>query len=66
LIYICEGLGLFDSNESEPIIKIDFMYRNQCAHPNNTPFEDAHVVVFFTDINKMVLTNPKFDLTTST
>jgi hypothetical protein len=63
LIQVCEGLGLFDSNETERLLKVDFQYRNHSAHPGKAPIEDAHVLSFFIDINKMVLTNPKFELT---
>lgn len=63
LIRVCEGMGLFDSNESDRLISVDFQWRNHSAHPGNAPIDDPHVVAFFTDINRMVLTNPKFALT---
>jgi|HubBroStandDraft_1064217.scaffolds.fasta_scaffold01927_8 hypothetical protein len=63
LIQVCEGLQLLDSNEADRLIKVDFQYRNHSAHPGNAPIEDAHVVSFFIDINKIILTNPKFELT---
>jgi hypothetical protein len=63
LIQVCEGLQLLDGNEADRLIKVDFQYRNHSAHPGNAPIEDAHVVSFFIDINKIILTNPKFALT---
>jgi hypothetical protein len=59
LIRVCEGMQLFDSNECDRLINVDFMWRNQSAHPGNAPIEDPHVVSFFTDINHMILINPK-------
>jgi len=63
LIRICEGMQLLDSNEADRLISVDFQYRNHSAHPGNAPIEDPHLVAFFTDINTIILTNPKFALT---
>jgi len=63
LIQVCEGLSLFDSNEADRLIKVDFQYRNHSAHPGKAPIEDPHLLAFFTDINRIILTNPKFNLT---
>ncbi len=63
LIQVCEGLQLLDSNETERLIKVDFQYRNHSAHPGKAPIEDPHLLAFFTDINRIILTNPKFELT---
>lgn len=62
LIRVCEGLQLVDSNEADRLIDVDFQYRNHSAHPGNAPIEDPHLVAFFTDINEIILTNPKFSL----
>lgn len=59
LIIIVENMHLLDGNESERL-ETCFMYRNQSAHPGNAPIDAAHVVAFFTDITKIVLSNPKF------
>ena len=61
LIVVIENMGLLDSNESERL-EICFAYRNQSAHPGKAPVDPPHVVVFFTDIVKIVLANPKFDI----
>jgi hypothetical protein len=60
LIRVCEGMQLLDSNETDRLINVDFQYRNHSAHPGNAPVDDPHLVAFFTDINAIVLTNPKF------
>jgi hypothetical protein len=60
LIWICEWMGLLDSNQGDRLRDVCFMYRNQSAHPGQAPIEDAHLVAFFTDINAIILTNPKF------
>ncbi len=62
LIRVCEGMQLIDSNEADRLTNIDFQYRNHSAHPGNAPIEDPHLVAFFTDINEIILTNPKFSL----
>lgn len=63
LIRVCEGMQLLDGNETDRLINVDFQYRNHSAHPGNAPIEDPHLVAFFTDINNIILTNPKFSLT---
>jgi hypothetical protein len=60
LITVCEGMGLLDSNQADRLTDVDFQYRNHSAHPGEAPIEDAHLVAFFTDINGIILTNPKF------
>jgi hypothetical protein len=60
LITICEGMGLLDSNQADRLKQVDFQYRNHSAHPGQAPIEDPHLVAFFTDINEIILTNPKF------
>jgi hypothetical protein len=59
LIVVLEALGLIDGNESQRL-ETCFEYRNHSAHPGQAPIEPAHVVAFFTDISKIVLSNPKF------
>jgi len=62
LITICEGMGLLDSNQADRLKQVDFQYRNHSAHPGQAPIEDPHIVAFFTDINEIILTNPKFSI----
>jgi hypothetical protein len=60
LITVCEGLQLLDSNQADRLKDVDFQYRNHSAHPGEAPIEPAHLVAFFTDINSIILMNPKF------
>lgn len=60
LIVICEGMGLLDGNQADRLIAVDFQWRNHSAHPGEAPIEDPHLLAFFTDINSIILTNPKF------
>ncbi len=62
LITVCEGMGLLDGNQADRLSEVDFQYRNHSAHPGEAPIEDAHLVAFFTDINAIILTNPKFEV----
>lgn len=59
LIIILENMGLIDGNESQRL-ETCFQYRNHSAHPGNAPVDQPHVVSFFVDITKIILTNPKF------
>ena len=62
LIVVLEGMGLLDGNQSQRL-ETCFQYRNHSAHPGEAPIEPAHVISFFTDINKIILQNQKFALT---
>jgi len=64
LIVVLEGMELLDGNQSERL-ETNFQYRNHSAHPGEAPVEPSHLVSFFTDINKILLTNPKFALGSS-
>lgn len=61
LIIVLEGMELIDGNQSQRL-ETCFQYRNHSAHPGEAPIEPAHVIAFFTDISKILLTNPNFDL----
>jgi len=60
LIVVLEGMGLLDGNEAERL-ETCFQYRNHSAHPGEAPIADPNVVAFFSDINAIVLQNPKFN-----
>jgi hypothetical protein len=60
LVVILEGMNLIDGNQAERL-EVCFMYRNQSAHPSAAPIGDPNVVAFFSDINAIVLQNPKFN-----
>jgi hypothetical protein len=59
LIIVLEGMGLLDGNQSQRLDTC-FQYRNHSAHPGEAPIEPAHLISFFTDINKIILQNPNF------
>jgi hypothetical protein len=61
IIVLLEGMQLIDANQADRL-RAAFQYRNQSAHPGAAPIEDPHLVVFFTDINAIVLQNPAFQL----
>ena len=61
LVVVLEGMGLLDGNQAERL-ETCFEYRNHSAHPGAAPIEDPHVITFFTDINNILLQNPKFAL----
>lgn len=60
LVVVLEGMNLIDGNEAERL-EVCFMYRNQSAHPSAAPIADPNVVAFFSDINAIVLQNPRFN-----
>jgi hypothetical protein len=59
LMVVLEGMELLDGNQAERL-ETCFEYRNHSAHPGDAPIEDPHVITFFTDINNIILQNPKF------
>ncbi|MHC4075080.1 MAG: hypothetical protein ACYSRZ_01520 [Planctomycetota bacterium] len=61
LVVVLEGMGLIDGNQAERL-ETCFEYRNHSAHPGEAPIKDTHVITFFTDINTMILQNPKFTI----
>lgn len=61
LIVILEGMELVDGNQAQRL-ETCFQYRNHSAHPGEAPIEPAHAVSFFVDINKIILSNEKFDI----
>lgn len=61
LITILEGMELLDGNQADRL-RTCFQYRIHSAHPGEAPIEDPNVASFFSDINKIVLQNPEFEL----
>ncbi len=59
LIIVLEGMELLDGNQADRL-RVCFQYRNQSAHPGIAPIEEPHLVAFFSDVNSIVLQNPKF------
>lgn len=61
LIVVLEGMQLIDGNQAERL-ETCFQYRCHGAHPGDASIEDPHLVAFFTDIFKIILTNENFVL----
>jgi hypothetical protein len=59
LITILEGMELVDGNQSQRLDTC-LQYRNHSAHPGEAPIDEPHIITFFTDINSIILQNPKF------
>jgi hypothetical protein len=65
LLWILEYLTLIDSNQHQRL-RHCFDLRNHSAHPGLAPITGENLYSFFSDITKIVLKNPKFELTSST
>jgi hypothetical protein len=59
LIVVLEGMDLLDGNQAQRL-ETCYQYRNHSGHPGEAPIGEPHVVAFFTDINEIILQNPKF------
>jgi hypothetical protein len=61
LLWALEYLGLIDSNQHARL-RHCFDLRNHSAHPGLAPITGENLYSFFSDITKIVLKNPKFEL----
>jgi hypothetical protein len=61
LLWVLEFIGAIDGNQHERL-GICFTMRNTCAHPGDATFSEENVRSFFSDIDSLVFTNPKFAL----
>lgn len=61
ILWIIEGMQLIDSNQHTRL-RSCFDLRCQCAHPGDAPVTEYNLLSFFSDINEIVLRNPKFQL----
>jgi len=61
ILWIIEGMQLIDSNQHTRL-KSCFDMRNQAAHPGEAPSTEYNLISFFSDINEIILLNPKFTL----
>jgi len=59
ILWIIEGMALVDSNQHTRLTSC-FEMRCQCAHPGEAPISPFNLMSFFSDINEIVLKNPKF------
>jgi hypothetical protein len=61
ILWILEGMQLIDSNQHTRL-RSCFDLRCQCAHPGDAPVTEYNLLSFFSDMNAIVLRNPKFQL----
>jgi hypothetical protein len=61
VLWVIEGMGLVDSNQHTRL-RSCFDMRCQCAHPGEAPITPYNLMSFFSDLNEIVLKNPKFAL----
>lgn len=59
ILWIIEGMELIDSNQHTRL-KSCFDMRSQCAHPGDAPITKYNLLSFFSDIDNIILKNPKF------
>ena len=64
ILWIIEGMGLIDSNQHTRL-RSCFDMRCQAAHPGEGPTTEYNLLSFFSDIEQIVLSNPKFALPSS-
>lgn len=59
ILWVVEGAGLIDSNQHTRL-KSCFDMRCHGAHPGEAPITEYNLLSFFSDIDQIVLSNPKF------
>ena len=59
VLWILEGIGLIDSNQHTRL-RSCFEMRCQSAHPGDAPITAFNLMSFFSDIDQIILSNPKF------
>lgn len=62
VLWIIEGMGFIDSNQHTRL-RSCFDMRCQGAHPGDAPISQYNLLSFFSDIEQIILSNPKFNLT---
>lgn len=62
VLWIIEGMGWVDSNQHTRL-RSCFDMRNHGAHPGEAPITEFNLLSFFSDIDLIVLSNPRFTLT---
>ena len=61
VLWIIEAMGLIDNNQHTRLGSC-FDMRNQSAHPGDAPVTEYNLLSFYSDINEILLRNPKFSL----
>jgi hypothetical protein len=59
VLWIIEGMALIDSNQHTRL-RSCFEMRCHCAHPGEAPITEYNLMSLFSDIQQIVLENPKF------
>lgn len=59
VLWIIEGMGLVDSNR-QTRLRSCFEMRCHGAHPGEAPITSFNLLSFFSDLDQIVLSNPKF------
>jgi hypothetical protein len=59
VLWIVEGMGLIDSNQHTRL-RSCFEMRCQSAHPGDAPITPFNLLSFFSDLDQIVFSNPKF------
>jgi hypothetical protein len=61
ILWIVEGMGLIDSNQHTRL-RGCFEMRCQGAHPGDAPITQFNLMSFFSDLDQIVLSNPRFTI----
>ena len=61
VLWIVEGMGLVDSNQHTRL-RSCFEMRCHCAHPGEAPITEYNLMSLFSDVQQIVLENPRFAL----
>jgi len=59
VLWIVEGMQIIDVNQHVRLTSC-FELRCQCAHPGDAPVTEFNLLSFFSDLNDIVFSNPKF------
>jgi hypothetical protein len=59
VLWIVEGMEMIDSNQHTRL-RSCFEMRCQAAHPGEAPSTEFNLLSFFSDIDQIILSNPKF------
>jgi hypothetical protein len=64
ILWVIEGMELIDSNQHTRL-RSCFEIRCQSAHPGDAPITSFNLLSFFSDLDQIVLSNGKFQITTA-
>lgn len=61
VLWVIEGMGLIDTNQHTRL-RSCFDMRCQSAHPGDAPITNFNLLSFFSDLDQIIFSNPKFKL----